>query len=367
METLVFTGGYTEPITQGTGEVVAGECPGIQCFSLDAGTGALRLRSCTPSTPNPSFLTVDRSGDDLYCVNELKTFQGQRGSAASAYRIRRDTGALELLSVQFTGGEDACYAALTPDERCLLVANYAGGSICALPILPDRALGPLTSFIRREGRGPDPLRQASPHPHQILPAPELSRFFVSDLGTDCLVPYGYNPAQRVLWPAQRRPPIRTRPGQGPRHGRFNAAGNRLYVMTELDASVNVYAYDQATGESCLLQTVPAYDGAPSQVPSGSGIRLHPDGKLLFASVRGSDQIAVFRVGKDGLVELAHLYASGGKTPRDFTLSPDGRFLLVGNQDSHNLQVFRVDGADGGLTPVWQAEARSVTAVVCSEK
>jgi 6-phosphogluconolactonase len=40
---------------------------------------------------------------------------------------------------------------------------------------------------------------------------------------------------------------------------------------------------------------------------------------------------------------------GGKGPRDFALSPDGRWIVVANQDSNSLTCFAVSAETGRLT------------------
>jgi 6-phosphogluconolactonase len=40
----------------------------------------------------------------------------------------------------------------------------------------------------------------------------------------------------------------------------------------------------------------------------------------------------------------------GKTPRHFTIDPSGNFLVVENQDSDNIVIFKIDPKTGGLAP-----------------
>ena len=40
-----------------------------------------------------------------------------------------------------------------------------------------------------------------------------------------------------------------------------------------------------------------------------------------------------------------------RTPRDFGMEPGGRFLLVANQGTNNVIVFRIDATAGTLTRV----------------
>ena len=362
----LYTGGYTEPAQMASGEVVPGRCCGIGCYALDGETGALTRLAVTPSTPNPSHLTLSPDGRFLYCVNELKDYEGVPGSTASAYAVE-ENGALRLLSRQFTCGADACFAALTPDGAQLLLANYSGGSVCALPVLPDGGLGHAACVLRHSGHGADPARQQGPHPHQILFAPDGRHVYVSDLGLDRLVCYRMDGETGWLvrdgWPD-----ICGVPGQGVRHGVFAASKRHLYVMTEMACELNVYGYDPVTGAASLLQRLSALEEGCRTPGLGAAIRLHPNGRLLYCSVRGSDQIVVFRMLDDGRLELLRHEPCGGKIPRDFLLTPDGRFLLVGNQDSDTVCVFAADGESGALTPVWTQEAvGAVTVLALAER
>ncbi|HTQ30748.1 MAG TPA: beta-propeller fold lactonase family protein [Opitutaceae bacterium] len=79
------------------------------------------------------------------------------------------------------------------------------------------------------------------------------------------------------------------------------------------------------------------------------IRIHPNGRFVYASNRGHDSIAVFaRDAQTGLLALVEIVPCGGKHPRNFALSPDGNWLLCANRDTNDVVVFRVDPATGRL-------------------
>ena len=61
-----------------------------------------------------------------------------------------------------------------------------------------------------------------------------------------------------------------------------------------------------------------------------------------------DGISVFRVASDGTLEMTS-YRNTGIHPRNFRITPDGRFLLVACRDSHCIQVFGIDPDDGSLS------------------
>lgn len=180
---------------------------------------------------------------------------------------------------------------------------------------------------------------------------------MADLGTDRLRCFRADWERGWLTPEEGGN-LSARPGQGVRHGVFDASGRRLYVLTELSGEMDVF--DMETGG--LRQVLPALPDRFSGPGMGAAVRLHPSGRFLYASLRGPDLIAVFPVRGDGRLRRPAFYPSGGKTPRDFCLTPDGRFLLACGQDDCSVCVHAVDPETGGLRQVWRMEeAGSVTA------
>ena len=121
-------------------------------------------------------------------------------------------------------------------------------------------------------------------------------------------------------------------------------------MEELSGSISVYNY-QGKGQLALIQNIsalpPDYTG-----PVGSAdIHVSPDGKFLYASNRGeSNTIAIFKINQQtGMLILAGHQPTLGKTPRNFNFDPSGNFLLVANQGSDNVIIFRRDKQTGLLT------------------
>lgn len=343
-----FTGGYTEPTKMGSGEIVPGRCKGITCYEFDEETEKLTRLAVTSPVSNPSYVLADPKEPYLYCVNELKDYGGIDGSTVSAYEIQSETGELRLLNKQFTCGADACYLAFSPDRKYLMAANYSGGSFCLFPILPDHSLGHASCILRHRGKGVNKERQEGPHPHQMLLSPNGKYVYVADLGLDCLIGYAADWEKGWLLP-RKELDIPGIPGQGIRHGIFDKDGTHLYVMTEMACQVNVYQYEKESGHGELIQTISAMPEGCGIPSLGAAIRLHPNGKWLYVSVRGSNHLTVFRTDEKGTLSLVQIQDSGGEIPRDFILSPDGRYLLAGHQDTDTICVFAINQESGRLT------------------
>lgn len=349
-EYWVFCGTYTR-----------GESRGIYVGRFDASSGALSALTLAAETRNPSFLAVHPRQPWLYAVGELTEFSGQRTGAVGAFRIDPQTGALEQINQQPSGGAGPCHVCVDPSGRFVLVANYGGGSVAVLPIGEDGGLQPPSCVIQQQGRSVHPTRQTAPHAHQIGFNPTGTLVLVPDLGLDQVLLFDWNGSNGSLSP--RRPPFLPVPaGSGPRHFAFHPKGSALYVLNELSATVSVFTCERGV-PTVLVWTVSALPVGFSGQNTAAEIAVHPSGRFVYTSNRGHDSIACFGVSEDGKrLELKGHVPTGGKTPRFIGLDPTGRYLLAANQDSHNVVVFRIDETTGGLLPTGREV--SVASPVC---
>src|SRR5579862_3780122 len=140
-------------------------------------------------------------------------------------------------------------------------------------------------------------------------------------------------------------------GSGPRHLAFTPDGHFVYVISELSATVTAYQYDAARGALKELQTLSTLPDDFTGPKSGAEIAVHPNGNFLYASNRGHDSIAIFRIDpRKGTLIAAERVSTLGKTPRNFAIDPSGTRLYAANQDSNNVVEFRIDEQTGTLTP-----------------
>ena len=340
MERFVYVGTYTQDILFGTGEVLKGRGEGIYRLRQDTATGLLAPDALWRGIENPSFLTLNARGDRLYAVNELKSYNGAFGGSVSAFGICG--GQLLPLGRLGTGGTDPCHVALGEDERTLYAANFMSGSVAVFRLDANGGVAERTQLICHEGRSVNPQRQQGPHAHSVVLRD--GRAFVPDLGLDRVLCYGIE-ADGTLT-AQPARDYHARPGSGPRHLAFARDGKTAYVMNELDSTVTAvrYSADGVPGGAISLSTLPP-EG--SQTSTGACIRLNRAGTYLYASNRGHNSIAVFRVA-DGAFEQAGCYDCHGAIPRDFAITPDDRFLICATHSSDALSVFALDAQTGAL-------------------
>jgi 6-phosphogluconolactonase len=349
-ETLVYVGSYTAPIVFGTGQVFQGKGEGITILRMDQDSGALEPVSVMAGVANPSYLAFDHTGQFLYAVNELKSYQDRPTGTVSAFAVDPATGGLRFLNKQPTHGTDPCHVTVDTKRQHVFVANFMSGSVCVLPVRDDGGLGEACDFIQHQGAGIDPVRQTGPHAHSVTLDATNRYAFVPDLGLDKLFIYKFDAKRGMLEP-NGVPWIKMKPGAGPRHVALHPGGGFAWLINELNSTVAALALDRETGALRELQIV-------STLPEGfrgentcADVQISPSGGFLYASNRGHDSIAIFRVDqRTGRLRHVGHAAALGKTPRNFRIDPTGRFLLVANQDSDSIVTFRIQARTGMLSP-----------------
>ncbi len=294
---------------------------GVYSASFDGMKGKLTLID-SAQAGNPSFIVASEDGTRAYSVNEYN--DGRQG--VTAYRID-GYATLSVLNSQPLGpgwGEDPCNVLLAGGK--MISSDYTGGDLAAFPLEADGSLAPVSGVFRWEGG----------HIHCAALSPDGKYIFVVDLGGDRI--YRFSDTLEDSTVAWQGPE-----GLGPRHLVFDRKGTHAYLLCELSDSLVVF--DCREGVLSPVQTVSAYDGGGH---GSADIHLSPDGRFLYTSHRlAGDGVAIFRVLEDGRVERAGFLPTG-KHPRNFAVSPDGKWLLVACRDSDSVEVYPLSrGIPGG--------------------
>jgi len=346
---LVFIGTYSEKILFGTGQVLQGKGKGIHVFRFDATTGALEPVGIKEGVRNPSYIAFDPSRRFLYCVNEFKEFEGEASGAVSAFRIDPATGGLQFLNTKASHGTDPCHLMVDRTGRNVLIANFASGSVCVLPIAEDGSLRDASEVIQHAGSSIDPRRQTGPHAHAVE-IDAANRFvFVPELGLDKVMIYVLDPARGKLTPNPNHASISVAPGAGPRQLVMHPNGRFAYLINELNSTMTAYAYDAGKGALRELQTLPTLPPGFTGTSSCAEVQIHPTGRFLYGSNRGHDTLAIYAIDPtSGLLTALGHHSTGGRIPRNFAVNSTGEYVIAANQDSDSIVVFRIDAATGLL-------------------
>lgn len=324
--------------------------PGIHRLSFDPTQGKLTYEAGYAGVGNPSYLIANRAGTRLYAVSEAK-----RG-VVHAFRIDAATGDPEPFGEAETGGGSPCHLDLSADERLLFVSNYMGGNAVAFRLDAEGALAGVADTAVHEGSGARADRQEAPHPHSANVEPGGRYVIVPDLGIDKLMVYGIAGGGLAFAGAAA-----LGAGDGPRHMAFHPRLPIAYVVNELSCTVTALAVETPFALR-PLQTVTTLPADFAGENTCADLHATPDGAFLYASNRGHDSLAAYRIGDDGLLEPIGFTPTGGRTPRNFAIAPDGRFLLAANQDSDSLVLFRIDAETGALAE--QERLEGVPRPVC---
>ena len=212
----MFVGTYTESGSKG-----------IYVYTFNATTGKCQLIGNTDSVVNPSYLAISANQKYLYAVNETNH---AKPGAISSFSFNKKTGMLTFLNKTPTGGDDPCYVSVTKNNRWAFVANYSGGSLSAIPILPDGVLGRYSQLIQFSGSGTNKDRQGGPHAHAAVLSPDEKFVFTPDLGTDKLMEYKFNEANKFPLTPYKPAYFATTAGSGPRHFIFSPDHKHAYLI-----------------------------------------------------------------------------------------------------------------------------------------
>jgi len=331
----------------------------IYILDFDTKTGDLRLGSQVSVGHWPSYVLLDPNNKILYTVNEDESFQRvPKTGGLLSYAISEDGKSLKLINSIVSNGTAPCFLDVSRDSRHLLVANY-GGSTFVTAKLRDGAIDKVTQVIKNTGHGPNPDRQEAPHPHQLTFDPTNRYVYGCDLGLDRVYFFTFDHYNTKLTPNVYQPYMETAPGSGPRHIAFHTRLPVVYLTHELDSTVSVLNFNSGTG--VLSKPVQTLSMLPSGVDpkkcSGAEVRVSPDGFFVYTSNRGvSNTITVYKVDqKDGTLSLIGFQEATGSFPRFFLIDDSGKWLIVSNQESDNVVVFKRDTNTGMLSKVSSVE------------
>ena len=241
------------------------------------------------------------------------------------------------------------YIATDRSGRFLFSASYGGHLIAVSPIDAGGVVQAAQQVL------PTP-----PNAHAILADPSNRFVYSTSLGGGVVVPWRFDARTGVL--TRHAPPqVRARAGGSPRHlvfgGPAHAAQDRpagcAYLLNELDATIDVFAFDAERGTLDTMQTIASLPSGFSGEPWAADIHITPDGRFLYTSERRSSTLAAFRVNAGPGPDIGRLTLIGHvpteAQPRGFAVSPDGRWLFAVGQLSNRLSRYAIDVNSGELT------------------
>lgn len=294
---------------------------------------------------NPSFLAFSKDKGFLLSTSEIGDGE------VHLFKVAEDS--IYFINKRPSGGAYPCHVAINSTQY-IVTANYMGGNVGLLRIEND-SLSDLLFVQQHEGSNTSP-RQEAAHAHSAWFLENEQDLISVDLGTNELWFSHLNGQKNELLVTGK---LGLAPGAGPRHLAVHPNQQWFYVLNELNGTVTLV---EKSGEQFSIKS--SFSTLPKDFKENNqcaDIHISSDGKFLYASNRGHNSIAIFKIDTTGMLTRIGLESVRGDWPRNFTFSPDENFLLVANKKSNNIISFRRDKTSGLLTFV---EELKTPAPVC---
>ena len=334
--TLLFVGSFTN------GE--PGE--GIHVYEFNNETGESILKYTLDSVVNTSFQRISPDGKYLFSVVESQ--MPYNGKIAS-FKIDAVNKKIEPINTQDCGGRNPVHIEMDNTGTLLFNSNYTDPSLSLFKINDDGSLDPYCQLLKFKDGSVIKSRQREAHIHSSNTSPDNQYVFAQDLGADKIrrfkVVKGTTPKLTDEFQ------FTLDPGSGPRHFTFHPNGKFGYSLSELSGKITVF--HNRNGNLIFIKDYASYRNK-QELYRSADIHVSKDGNFLYASNRDSDEdhISIYSIDQaTGLLNLVGYQSTYGRHPRNFAISPSGKFLLVANQYSNNIIVFRRDVKLGTLTKI----------------
>jgi 6-phosphogluconolactonase len=317
---------------------------GIYVFKLDTVTGQLKKITTVKNILNPSYLAVSPNGNYIYACTDTKT---PNAGSVSSFEFKPQNKTLTFINSQKSGGENPVYLSVHKNGKWLVNANYTEGSVAVHSIDEDGKISPIVQNFSYSEGSIDKERQDRSHVHSCVFSPNYDFIYLPDLGADKIRCYQFDSLQNRPLQETPYPFTQTTLGSGPRHFVFHPNDKYAYCVEELAGTVSVYKYENDKLD--CIQRIAAHGDNFKEGFSSGDIHISPDGRFLYTSNRGEENnIAIFSIENDGILKTVGYQSTFGRTPRIFAIDSKGKFVIVANQSTGNIVVFKRDSVTGLL-------------------
>jgi 6-phosphogluconolactonase len=301
----------------------------VSVLELDRSAGKLKPVETVPVGGTVMPLAVSPDKRFLYAALRSQPFR------VASFSIEPGTGQLKKLG-EASLADSMANIGVDRSGKWLFAASYGGHKITVNGIDAKGAVGAVQQLL-----------PTAPNAHAVQADASNQYVLATSLGGDNLSVWRFDAAKGTLQPNDPAL-VTTAPKSGPRHFVWSPSQKHLYLLNELDASLDVFAWDSARGTLRPLQRASALPAGFSGKPWAADLHLSPDGRFLYASERTSSTLAIFRVDSiSGVLQPAG-HAATEKTPRGFAIDSTGRFLVAAGQESHAVALYPIDAATGAL-------------------
>jgi len=341
-----YTGSYTEHV----GGDLAGNGVGIQCFNLDDQSGEITPLTSS-ATINPGYLCINQSKQLLYSFQErLET----KLPLLLCFNIEGNKPEL-LYKQEITGGLP-CHILHIKDYNCIVVSCYETGNFLIYDLGENGIPQSNPQNITYAGNSINKERQEGPHAHMAHFDSKHKQLLLADLGCDKV--YCLKMENKGFKQVNSVDILK---GGGPRHMVQHPNGEYIFVNNEMTAEISLLKWE--TDKWKWIKNVSAISPPHLNHASASAIKISTCGAYIYVGLRSSNSISTLKFDAENeTLLLIEETDTRGITPRDFELSPDGKVLIVGNQDSESIVCFGIDVHKGTLN--YRSQINGIASVCC---
>jgi 6-phosphogluconolactonase len=302
-----------------------------------------------------SLMDVSVLGGNLapMAISHIKhaLYVARRGdqNALISLAIDESSGKLQL-NAETPVGAKMSYLSIDRSGRYLVGVSYHSHTLTVCPIdqaghvLPTQAVIPTLK-----------------HPHSMLFTQDNKHALVASLGGDAILVYAFDENTGQLTELEQHHWV-CRSGCGPRHIQFHPHGEFVYVLNELDATLDVLHWNNNQAQLNHLQTLATLPAKFTDQPWAADIHLTPNGRFLYTSDRNASTLALFSLNQTTGLATFIAHTDTELRPRSFAINPSGTHLLAAGQQSNHVSLYRIDAATGqlefqqklptGIEPIW---------------
>jgi len=306
---------------------------GITVYQFNELNGSLTEVEKESNLINASFLTISPNQKFLYACTDTKL---DTDGTVSSFKIDSTSGELTFLNKQTTGGRNPVHLTVDKTNTYVISANYTDAGISVFKCNSDGSINPLTQLIEFSGSSVNQARQKAAHIHSCNLSHDNTYLFAPDLGSDLIRTFLFKNGSLTAIDSLT---LSTEKGSGPRHFTFHPNHSFAYCIQELNGTIAAYAY--ANGQLKPIDSYTSYQTQQDEY-SSADIHISPDGKFLYTSNRHDENtISIFSINQtNGKLTLKGHQSTFGAIPRSFVIDPSGRYLIVANQRSNQVIVFK---------------------------
>jgi 6-phosphogluconolactonase len=343
---------------------------GLYGFSLSPDSGEMGTGKLVAETQSPAHLIVHSNRRVLYACHGQNTLVDQQ-NPITAYAIEGEK--LRLLNSVPSGGTGPSHGVVDRTGRNLLTVNWSSSSLVCIRLKPDGSLGERTALIGNPPgtRVPPPLRPgeersalgsgasaavassvAQTKPHCVVLSKSQRYAVVAEVEANRCSIYRFDAEKGSL---QLHAAAPAAAGSGPRHLAFDPSSRYLYTADEAASTITAWRWDEQKGELTAMQQLHTAPVDKMKNNHPAHVAVHPNGRFVYVSNRGSGTLAGFRIDqKSGLLTALPDTLLPSKSCWCFDIDSSGAWLLAAIQTSDSVIAYRIHLSTGALTPTGHA-------------